>query len=365
MTDVPRDEHERTISFAQVALDQIRALRQPATPRNFEIWYHYATGYNQPLNQTINEALAKKGVLSEPELDQIYDAHIAVSRMGEKIDSVGALVIDQIKQVMETIDDAAGSASSYSKKLKTASERLSQAHDGDAIRAVIEHLIQSAREVEANNQALEARLVSSRQEIHQLQQNLEAVRLESQTDPLTTLANRKCFNGAFGKHFAAAIERNEPLAVLMIDIDHFKSFNDRYGHLTGDQVLRLVALAVKHNVKGQDIAARYGGEEFIVSLPNTTLKSAVTVADHIRRAVMNKELVKRSSGERLGRITVSLGAAVLRPGDTVQELIDRADKCLYAAKRSGRNRVIGETDREVDVSAENPAAAQSTAARVA
>jgi diguanylate cyclase len=101
-------------------------------------------------------------------------------------------------------------------------------------------------------------------------------------------------------------------------------------------------------VKGQDIAARYGGEEFVVALPNTSLQSANTVAEHIRRAVMTKELVKRSTGEKLGRVTLSLGAAVFRVQDTAQTLIDRADKCLYAAKRNGRNRVICETDPEAD-----------------
>ena len=142
-------------------------------------------------------------------------------------------------------------------------------------------------------------------------------------------------------------QKNEPLSLLMADIDHFKTFNDQYGHLTGDQVLRLVALAVKQNVKGRDVAARYGGEEFIVALPNTALQSAITVADHIRRAVMTKELMRRSNGERLGRVTISIGAAVLHPGDTAQLLIERADKCLYAAKRNGRNRVICEADPEI------------------
>ena len=132
----------------------------------------------------------------------------------------------------------------------------------------------------------------------------------------------------------------------MTDIDHFKTFNDTWGHLTGDQVLRLVAMSLKQNVKGQDIAARYGGEEFAVILPNTVLRSALTVADHIRRAVMSKELMKRSTGQNLGRVTISLGVATARKGDTAQSLIARADACLYAAKRNGRNRVICETDPE-------------------
>jgi diguanylate cyclase len=132
----------------------------------------------------------------------------------------------------------------------------------------------------------------------------------------------------------------------MIDIDHFKSFNDNYGHLTGDQVLRLVAMALKHSVKGQDITARYGGEEFAVILPNTALRQALTVADNVRRSVMSKQLKKKSTGEILGRVTISAGVSMLQPGDNAHALIDRADACLYAAKRNGRNRVICEADPE-------------------
>jgi diguanylate cyclase len=135
----------------------------------------------------------------------------------------------------------------------------------------------------------------------------------------------------------------------MFDIDHFKSFNDSYGHLTGDQVLRLVAQSLKQTIKGQDITARYGGEEFAVVLPNTGLRQALMVADHIRRAVMAKELKKKSTGEILGRVTISAGVSILKPGDDTDSLIERADACLYAAKRNGRNRVICEADPEYAV----------------
>jgi diguanylate cyclase len=201
--------------------------------------------------------------------------------------------------------------------------------------------------MEESNHKLEERLNASKQEIQELQVNLEAVRTESLTDPLTQLANRKFFDSTLEEAIADARTNNEPLSLMMTDIDHFKNFNDSFGHLTGDQVLRLVAMAVKQNVKGQDTAARYGGEEFAIVLPNTVMRSAITVADHIRRAVMTKELMKRSTGEHLGRLTVSIGVATLQKGDTAQMLIGRADTCLYAAKRHGRNRVMCETDPEV------------------
>ena len=343
----PADEYERTMAFAEIALGQIKALRQPATPRNYEIWYAYATGYQPSLNQKINETLKAQGALSDADLELIYESYLSPVRLSERIDSVGSQVKGEIEQVMAMIDAAAGSASTYSESLAGVSAKLSQSKDREGLRAIVESLVHTAKAMEASNQQLEERLTASKQEIKELQVNLEAVRNESLTDPLTQLANRKFFDTTLEAAIAEARARNEPLSLMMTDIDHFKKFNDSFGHLTGDQVLRLVATSVKQNVKGQDTAARYGGEEFAIILPNTVLRSAITVADHIRRAVMTKELMKRSTGEHLGRVTISIGVATLRKNDNAQSLIERSDKCLYAAKRHGRNRVMCETDPEV------------------
>jgi diguanylate cyclase len=358
---VPRDEHERTLAFAEIALSQIKSLVQAASPRNFELWYHYATGYKPALNQTINETLSTKGTIGDEDIDRIYNTYVSTTRTGDRIESVGSRVLDEIKQVLDVIDTASGSATDYSAELANASAELAGADDGTKLRAVVERLVHGAKEMEASNRKLEARLSASREEIEHLQKNLEAVRNESFTDPLTKLSNRKFFDIALAKAMAEARDGDAPLALLMMDIDHFKSFNDKFGHLTGDQVLRLVAMAVQQCVKGGDIAARYGGEEFIVALPNTDLQSAVMVAEQIRQAVMNKELMKRSSGERLGRVTISIGTAVLRADDSAQSWIERADVCLYAAKRNGRNRVICEADPEAQPRGGPP----ESAARVA
>jgi diguanylate cyclase len=340
-------EHERTLAFADIAMSQMRALRQAATPRNYEIWYAYATGYSPSLNQKINETLAAKGSLSEADLEAIYGAYLSPTRLTERIDNVGTQVAGEIEQVMAMIDVAAGTASNYSESLADASQKLDTSKDRDGLRAIVETLVHAAKDMEQSNQQLEERLSESKQEINELQSNLEAVRNESLTDPLTQLYNRKHFDDALAQAIAEAHLKDEPLSLMLTDIDHFKAFNDNFGHLTGDQVLRLVALSVKQNVKGQDIAARYGGEEFAVVLPNTVLRSAITVGDHIRRAVMTKELMKRSTGEHLGRVTISIGVATLHKGETAASLIERADACLYAAKRHGRNRVMCETDPEV------------------
>jgi diguanylate cyclase len=341
------DEHERTMAFAEIALGQIKALRQPALPRNYEIWYNYATGYNPSLNQAINDALSANGNLSQADIDTIYETFLSPVRLTDRIDSVGSKVMGEIEQIMAMIDAAVGSASRHSESLAGMSDRLGHAADREGLRTIVESLVQTTRDMEKNNQKLEARLIASKQEINELQENLEAVRTESLTDPLTALANRKYFDEALERAILETGAKGGALSLVLADIDHFKVFNDTFGHLTGDQVLRLVAISVKQNIKGQDLAARYGGEEFAIVLPTTALRQAVTVADHIRRAVMTKELMKRSTGEHLGRITISVGVASLRRGESAQCLIERADACLYAAKRNGRNRVICETDPEI------------------
>jgi diguanylate cyclase len=347
----PTDEYQRTMAFAEIALGQIRALRQPASPRHYEVWYTYATGYSPSLNQKVNETLARNGTLSEADIDHFHETYVSPGRFTDRIDDVGSQVMDEIEQVMAMIGAASGNASNYTENLATVTKHLGVAADEPAVRAIVEGLVQATKDMEKNNQALEARLSASKQEISQLQENLEAVRTESLTDPLTSLSNRKYFDQALAKAIADGRDRGEPLSLMMTDIDNFKRFNDSYGHLTGDQVLRLVALSVKQNVKGLDIAARYGGEEFAIVLPNTALRLAITVAAHIRRSVMAKELMRRSTGENLGRVTISVGVAMLRIDDTPQMLIERADTCLYAAKRTGRNRVICETDPEVSAAA--------------
>ncbi len=341
------DDHVRSMAFAQIALGQIKALRQAATPRNYEIWYAYATGYNPSLNQTINEILARSSNLTEQDLKKIYSTYFSPARITDRIETVSSRVADEIGQVMAMIDVAADSASDYSENLAGMSEQINSVKDREGLRTIVESLVQTTNEMQETNVTLEQRLIATKSEINQLQANLDTVRTESLTDPMTGLANRKFFDDTLDKAIAEAPTRSEPMSLLMIDIDHFKTFNDTYGHLTGDQVLRLVASSVKQNVKGQDVAARYGGEEFVVVLPSTPLRSALTVAEHIRRAAMSKELMKRSTGQHLGRITVSVGVATLHPGDTAQMLIERADACLYAAKRNGRNRVICETDPEL------------------
>jgi diguanylate cyclase len=137
----------------------------------------------------------------------------------------------------------------------------------------------------------------------------------------------------------ASANSGSPTSLLVIDIDHFKGFNDAHGHVAGDSALRYVASCIKSNIKGNDTAARYGGEEFAVILPKTSIEHAMSLAERIRHLVNARHLVKKATGVDMGRISVSVGVTESVDGDSADSLIHRADMCMYAAKNAGRNRV--------------------------
>jgi len=168
---------------------------------------------------------------------------------------------------------------------------------------------------------------------------LESVREESLIDALTGIANRKAFDRKLEEVYADSEAQGSPFCLVISDIDHFKKFNDNFGHLVGDKVLRYVASTIKSCVKGKDTAARFGGEEFVLILPDTELENASVVADQIRRAVSTRELKDKRTNMDYGRITISLGVAQFQPGEDAMEILNQADAALYQAKENGRNRV--------------------------
>jgi len=188
--------------------------------------------------------------------------------------------------------------------------------------------------------------------LHDLNRQLETLAV---TDGLTELYNHRFFMESLTLEFSRARRANQPLAMLMADIDNFKRINDTYGHQFGDEVLIHVARLLRGSRRGADIVARYGGEEFVLLLPDTTLEQARALGDKLRRKIENSSVL--FSGNKI-KVTISLGAAALDPENTKnhRELLILADKGLYLAKRSGKNQicVIGE-DSEIEKPYPSPA----------
>jgi diguanylate cyclase len=335
-------EFERTMGFGEAAMDRMRRLRQAPYPHSYELWYTYMTGYNAGLSQAINEILDSGGLLGEEDLDRLYEQHLSPARFARRFDEAGSHIQDEIGRIVALIDSARDRADDYGQTLGRILTSLDDEDDRHQLLEIVATLVRATEQTKRANDALEERLAASRAQLVVLQDDIEAVRNESLTDPLTQLANRKCFDDTMAKMLAEADGEGQFCSLLLADVDRFKAFNDTYGHLVGDPVLRLVASTLKQSVKGRDLAARYGGEEFAIILKATGTTEAVAVAEDIRRAVMSRQLVKRSTGESLGRVTLSIGVASWHKGDGVKDLVERADNCLYEAKRGGRNRVVAE-----------------------
>ena len=167
---------------------------------------------------------------------------------------------------------------------------------------------------------------------------LRKIERHANTDALTGLSNRHAMNEKFGRELNRCVKNDNPIALVMIDVDHFKQFNDRFGHVAGDRALSAVASILKLQFRPRDLLVRYGGDEFAVLLPDVDLELATTIANRVRSAVSGDTEASDDSLIQIP-IKISMGVASLQPGSGLPELIRDADAALYRAKEAGRNTV--------------------------
>ncbi len=334
------DEFERSISYGERALTYLRKNATPAYPQNYELWYTYTSGINPNLNAAVDQALESKGRLKPQDIEDLYDSHLSPVRLRDRLGEVSSDVTSKINEVLALLESSEKNVGGYGDTLRAASNGLGNAKTQAQARSIVERIIAATQEIEAKNAELEHQLSESRAQIEGLHDSLEVIRFESRSDQLTGLANRKAFDESLEQAIEAANAERRSLCLTFCDIDHFKKFNDTFGHQTGDQVLRLVGAAIRAYAAPQDIPARYGGEEFAIIMVDTDLQNAVRRAEQVRYAVAEKELVKKSTGESLGHVTMSAGVTSYARGEPLESFVERADQLLYEAKNAGRNRVI-------------------------
>jgi diguanylate cyclase len=240
---------------------------------------------------------------------------------------------------------------SYSAALARGCKELASHEGPEQVRAAIVLLInenqQMIRELEKYKRGLEEK----RAQISALRSALVETRELSARDSLTGVYTRRRFDSALAKEVSEAKRNFAALSLIMADIDDFKKFNDTYGHLIGDEILKGVAKIISTNVKRRDTVARFGGEEFAILLPETSVDGAVSVAEEIRGRLHNTKWTLRG-GPQIEVVTASFGVAELAAVDSAEDLLQRADAKLYEAKFSGRNRVVSSSDAAAAAAAE-------------
>ena len=336
------NRHERAQALAKTALALMAERQVPPTPENYQLFFAYAGGENPAVSKIIGDMVAGRRPFTPAVLEDLRERFFVSVREEKAAENLGAGIQGAMGTVIDTLQAAGRDTVAYGRTLSAASGELGGDQSPDGLRKLVDSLMGATQAMETRTRDLESKLQHSSNEIGELKNKLDSVRKESLTDTLTGIANRKAFDTELAIAIEQARQNDEPLCLVMCDIDKFKQFNDTWGHQTGDHVLRLVAHCLSENVKGRDTAARYGGEEFAVILRQTPLEAAVMLANQIRGSVESKKLVKKSTGDILGTITISGGVAQLTAEDTPATLIQRADESLYAAKNAGRNCVISE-----------------------
>ncbi|NTU76776.1 MAG: diguanylate cyclase [Alphaproteobacteria bacterium] len=339
-------ENDLSGLWAKQALERLAGDGLLPVPDNFAIYYAYFSGSHPNLKMAMDALFEKFGKLDQEQCTELFLAHLSLEAEHRVLNATTASIDEELKRVMGALSQNAEDASEYNKTLTSFSGTLQTNVSLDQIRAAVSRVASETHVMAEQNERLQKQLAQSTQQLSETRYNLDQVRKSSLLDALTEVGNRKFFNEELNRTTLEAAESNMPLAMLIADIDHFKKFNDTYGHLIGDQVLRLVAHTLVENLKGRDIVARYGGEEFVILMPNTTVSDAEKVANQLRTTLATKRIRRKNTNETLGTVTISLGATEYFPKEELDGFIARADAALYDAKQTGRNKVVVRSSTE-------------------
>jgi len=332
-TDVSRE-------ISRTTLARLDELDVPPTPENYTIWYQDLANNNPDLSKTLRLIEEQNKPFTPDLCDQIYQRFFASEQQTKLIDETCERMEKTMAGILSKMNNVTAGTGEYGETLEGFHAQLAGPDSVNEVRGVIQDMLAETRSMQDRTKQLEQDLNDSTKELATISDRLVAARQQALTDGLTGIANRRCFDERLTELTTEASKENDNLCLLIGDIDHFKAFNDTYGHRVGDQVLKQVARTLTQCIKGRDVAARYGGEEFAVILPQTDLKGAERVSEQIRQSIAKKTIKLKSSGQTLGAITMSIGASQYVSGESQSTLIERADQGLYEAKRTGRNRTV-------------------------
>lgn len=325
------------------ALELMRTHSVVVTPENIMVWYHHKQGDMQQLSRELSRLL-ERGVTFTPNLcSQLYQRFFSeIDR--RKLDLLREAIRQLISHLMGHLEVLSTDVGGYESALTECIQVLEEDPDVEQLKHLVETLLSESRQALDVSVDAQEKMQKLRNEISQLRNSLQDLERSALEDPLTGVANRRAFDQKFTEQLEAVKASGRRSCLLLVDIDYFKGFNDRYGHLAGDKALRYVAMMLRDQIKGQDFLARYGGEEFAIILPNTEYGGGLALARAIANRLASTPLALSEVEGAIDPITVSVGVSSTHGGDTKETLFRRADAGLYKAKELGRNTVVGEKD---------------------
>ncbi|WP_019528059.1 GGDEF domain-containing protein [Dasania marina] len=330
-------------SFLNTTLEHLKQHELHPIPENYKVWYEYTSTSTPQLNDEIDALIAQQIAISEEICHKLLKKYF-VSDEQKDFDAARLAFSHLLNIMISQIANWSDSSNDFCQALEKCTTRLNNDPSISEIKDIITDLTQETLTISSASNDINSMLSSLNGEVKQLRKDLEQAGSEAITDSLTGAANRRGLDERLQAAISEAKDKHRDLSLIMVDLDHFKTINDKFGHSTGDKVLKLVASIMKKNLRSSDFLARYGGEEFTIILPNTDLENAIKVAEHLRKAISAKQLSTGRNGQLIGRLTMSAGVTQYRLLDNAEELLDRGDNCMYEAKRTGRNSVKSDLD---------------------
>ena len=336
--EVPLDE---SVHVLKQVLPLMTQQNVPTIPQNYAVWYEYVKKSNLELASEIEEKI-NTGTEFDPSLCKTIWEKYFLNQVTAEVDGIQGAVRGALELVLAELGSLGSDIGQFSNVLEACEGSLQRDPTPEDLQKLVGELARETSRTIARSGDAAKTLNSMASEMVELRAQIHRLSRDSRTDPLTRIANRRAMDDALKTMIADAGENGTSLCFLLSDIDNFKFFNDTHGHVVGDEVLRFVAGEMEKCIKGRDMVARYGGEEFAFILPNTPLAGGKMLAESIR-AIVEAQEPKDHEGQAVPKITVSLGVAMYRNDESVEELIARADQCLYLSKQNGRNRVTDES----------------------
>ncbi len=324
--------------YLKKAIPHMVDQQLPANPINYTLWYNYVANHIPALSKALDRITAKTQGLSPEQSEELFFNYIISEHLEDHqqalkdITQIAAGLLSNLNNTME-------GGEAFDEELNSHLEQLKRAKSMDQVSSIVDKVISSGEAIKASNEQFMQNMQLANNEIASLRHQLQQAEKNAYTDQLTQLYNRHAFDRQLEQLLQTEVVAKH-VCLILADLDHFKSFNDDYGHIIGDRVLQRTGELIQDYSPDNAIGARYGGEEFAIIISNSTVDDAKAVAEKIRLKLQQLRVKIKSSEKVLDNISASFGVTQFEVGETAESFIDRTDKALYTAKHNGRNQVV-------------------------